>query len=331
MDKLVLSTQGMPAQFDDRARFRTWHDMYVDAYCEFDLRRVDGKPFSASTEFQAIGGIGVAVTDAAVDQVLRNRQHVAGASQRSNFCLAFSRNDAPIVQVQLGREIVHRVESPALVTEAESGDIRQPGGFNFLLLDIPQKLLLERAAGACDVVARPLDAAPQAAAHLKRYIGILPNLTRGESEPVLLDHIATTLMDLVALVLGANGDSADLAKMRGLRAARLEDVFALIRKHFTDPEFSTAHVARKLGLTPRYVNDLLQETGIGFADRVMELRLQAARKMLGDRSRDRMKVIDIAYAAGFGDISHFNRRFRARFGEKPSEARGDPAGEASAA
>ncbi|MDQ6433540.1 AraC family transcriptional regulator [Mesorhizobium sp. LHD-90] len=327
MDKLVLSTQGMPDRLDDRGRFNTWHDMYVAAYCEFDLRRVEDKPFAANTEFQAIGGIGVASTDAAVDRVLRNKQHVAGASLRSNFCLAFSRNAFPIVQVQLGRETVHRIDSPVLVTEGEAGDIRQLGGFNFLLLDIPPQLLIGRVANAYDMVARQLDAAPQVAAHLKRYIGILPQLTQGEPDRLLLDHIAATLIDLVALVLGANGDSADLAKMRGLRAARLEDVFALIRKHFADPAFSTAHVARKLGLTPRYVNDLLQETGIGFAERVTELRLQTARKMLADKGKDRLKVIDIAYAVGFNEVSYFNRRFRQRFGEKPSDARGHADGD----
>jgi AraC-like DNA-binding protein len=321
MERLVLSTEGMPDRLDDRARFNAWHDMYVAAYCEFDLRRVDGKPFSATTEFQQIGGIGVASTAAAVDRLVRNKQHVASASMRSSFCLAFSRNEFPLVQMQLGRQTTHRPESPVLVTEGEALDVTQPGGFNFFLLDIPPKLVLERVAHASDLVAQPLDAAPQAAEHLKRYIGILPHLTRGEPDPSLLAHIETTLVDLVALVLGANGESAELAKLRGLRAARLEDILALIRRHFADPGFSTADVARKLRLSPRYINDLLQETGVGFAARVLELRLQAARKMLADRRSDRLKVIDIAYASGFNEVSYFNRRFRQRFGEKPSDAR----------
>jgi transcriptional regulator GlxA family with amidase domain len=53
----------------------------------------------------------------------------------------------------------------------------------------------------------------------------------------------------------------------------------------------------------------------------LELRLQAARKMLADPRSDRLKVIDIAYASGFNEVSYFNRRFRQRFGEKPSDAR----------
>jgi AraC-like DNA-binding protein len=34
-----------------------------------------------------------------------------------------------------------------------------------------------------------------------------------------------------------------------------------------------------------------------------------------------LAIIDIAFAAGFGDVSHFNRVFRHRFGETPSGIR----------
>jgi hypothetical protein len=33
------------------------------------------------------------------------------------------------------------------------------------------------------------------------------------------------------------------------------------------------------------------------------------------------KIVDIAYDCGFGDVSHFNRRFRRRFGAAPSKFR----------
>jgi AraC-like DNA-binding protein len=34
-----------------------------------------------------------------------------------------------------------------------------------------------------------------------------------------------------------------------------------------------------------------------------------------------MAIIDIAFTAGFGDVSHFNRMFRRRYGETPSDVR----------
>ena len=44
----------------------------------------------------------------------------------------------------------------------------------------------------------------------------------------------------------------------------------------------------------------------------MELKLCKARDMLAGASP--LKIIEIAYACGFGDISYFNRCFRRRFG-----------------
>ncbi len=43
--------------------------------------------------------------------------------------------------------------------------------------------------------------------------------------------------------------------------------------------------------------------------------------MLADRRCAGLRVAEIAFAAGFSDISHFNRSFRRRFGLTPTAAR----------
>lgn len=99
---------------------------------------------------------------------------------------------------------------------------------------------------------------------------------------------------------------------------------ARIRADFTSPGISAEAGVTKLGLSTRYVNRLLHESGAGFAERVMELRLERARAMLADRRHDRLKVIDIAHDCGFSDVSHFNRCFRRRFGVTPLDIRFGP-------
>jgi len=44
--------------------------------------------------------------------------------------------------------------------------------------------------------------------------------------------------------------------------------------------------------------------------------------MLSDIRNDATRVSDIALAAGFNDVSYFNRRFRVRFGASPTQYRG---------
>ena len=54
---------------------------------------------------------------------------------------------------------------------------------------------------------------------------------------------------------------------------------------------------------------------------LLEKRLEKAAALLRDGDwRDR-KIADIALAAGFNDLSHFNRSFRRRFGATPSDLR----------
>ena len=158
--------------------------------------------------------------------------------------------------------------------------------------------------------------------HLGRYIDFLLGSGEIADDPQLSERISATLLDLVALSLGTNGDSANIAQMSGLRAARVQEILADIKANFADPAFSPQTVALKLGLSPRYVQDLLQETGTSFTDRVVELRLQKARAMLADVRHGRLKVSDIAFASGFGNVSYFNQVFRRRFGASPTQFRG---------
>jgi AraC-like DNA-binding protein len=69
------------------------------------------------------------------------------------------------------------------------------------------------------------------------------------------------------------------------------------------------------------VQDILHESGKGFAERVMELRLQRAGELLSRAHMTKRKVSDIAYSCGFNDLSYFHRAFRRRFGMTPTGAR----------
>jgi AraC-like DNA-binding protein len=44
--------------------------------------------------------------------------------------------------------------------------------------------------------------------------------------------------------------------------------------------------------------------------------------MLAAALHDRLRVIEIAHACGFNDVSYFNRCFRRRFGASPMQYRG---------
>ena len=137
----------------------------------------------------------------------------------------------------------------------------------------------------------------------------------------LMIHASDTIIDLVGLSTGLKSRRDEGVELGGLRRARLAAIEQKIGLHFAESGFSVPVIARELGLSARYIYELLQDSGAGFGERVMELRLLKTRFMLSDRRNDHLRISEIAFQCGFNDISHFNRSFRRRFGCAPSSAR----------
>ncbi len=112
----------------------------------------------------------------------------------------------------------------------------------------------------------------------------------------------------------------------GLRAARRAAILREIDRRSADPDLSALTIARQLGVTPRYVHLLLEVTGKSFTHHVLERRLQKAATLLRDPRWRQRKIADIAAAAGFNDLSYFNRTFRRHYDATPAAMRA-PAGQ----
>ncbi len=149
---------------------------------------------------------------------------------------------------------------------------------------------------------------------LKAYVAALPE---DMADPGLGRLAARHVCDLIAAAVGSRNGSDDERIHESVRAGRL----AAIRRCLAqNPTQSIEEVAARLGLSPRYLQLLFQEAGTTFSRHALELRLDAARRML-DNGRDGLSIAAIAYEAGFGDLSYFNRCFRRRYGMTPKEAR----------
>src|SRR5205807_5226449 len=126
-----------------------------------------------------------------------------------------------------------------------------------------------------------------------RYLGILQDASAFPA-PQLQGVAATHVHDLLALALGSTCEAVETANC-GLRVARLQSILAEITTDFADPRFSLADIAKKLGISARYVQDVLHDTGRSFTKRVTELRLRKARAILRGARKGSSKIIDIAY------------------------------------
>jgi AraC-like DNA-binding protein len=170
-----------------------------------------------------------------------------------------------------------------------------------------------------DLAGQPVRPGPA----LRLLDGYLQSLTSLEEppSPELAPIIGEHLLDLLAAALGPTAEAAEVIAKRGVKAARLRAILAEVARRFSDPSFDLDNVAGTLGLSRRYIQELLEETGKSFTEHLVERRLERASAMLSDQRCQHLAIIDIAFAVGFGDVSHFNRVFRRRFGETPSAVR----------
>lgn len=104
-------------------------------------------------------------------------------------------------------------------------------------------------------------------------------------------------------------------------AARLAAIKAQIAREFGRQDFSIEVVARAQDVTPRYVQKLFEAEGSTFTRFLLSHRLEAAHAALCQPEHAERSISAIAFDAGFGDLSYFNRSFRQRFGITPSKAR----------
>lgn len=187
-------------------------------------------------------------------------------------------------------------------------------------------LVVPRAALA-PLVANVEDAAMRVIPRGNEALRLLTNYLKAVcKEPALaapeLRHlVATHVHDLVATMLGATRDGAAVANERGVKAARLAAVKADIVAHLDRRDFTLAALAARQQVTPRYIQMLFEVEGVTFSQFLLEQRLARVHRMLTDTRHAGASVSAIAFAAGFGDLSHFNRSFRRRYGASPSEIR----------
>lgn len=129
----------------------------------------------------------------------------------------------------------------------------------------------------------------------------------------------TLLHGVTALALTQSGSG--ISPSCAEREAQLQRLKALTLKSLEQADLNPAMLAARAGISTRTLHRLFATSGTSFADWLRERRLERCWDELTRRGTSRRRSISgVALASGFGDLSTFNRAFRARFGITPRAA-----------
>jgi AraC-like DNA-binding protein len=314
-----FSSDQLFTHLSDEAKAAAWYEIMNSGGYSIDYVADRDRPFWCGLSTMDIGRVNLARSAGTTAYAERTKRHVA-IDGREGFRLFLNQSSSVMNWRHPTTEFDLRNGEAFLTAASEPGRLTVVPGSYVDFITVPAEAFAALHADFGSALQRRLVIDNEALKLLRRYWQLLASQDPLAS-PALIAHAEGTLLDLLALATGAKGDAAAEASLRGLRAARLTAILANLRAGFANPHLSTRTVARDLNLSVRYVNDLLAETGRSFAEHVLELRLQRVRQTLTDRAHDTRRISDIAYAAGFSDISYFNRCFRRRFGCTPGALR----------
>ncbi|HKS61075.1 MAG TPA: AraC family transcriptional regulator [Xanthobacteraceae bacterium] len=219
---------------------------------------------------------------------------------------------------QSGREIELGEGDATLVSFTETLDTSHRAPGDMLVLRFPRPQLAQRIADARERELRRIPHGTPALSLLRDYVSLIK---QEQASDDLQQCIVSHFYDLAAVAIGATRDAAEQAQGCGLRAARLHAIKRDVAQNLGQPGLSVTALALRHGCTPRLIQRLFEGEGTSFTDYVLTQRLICAHRLLTDPHHAAEKISTIAFDAGFGDVSYFNRVFRERYGDTPSAIR----------
>jgi AraC-like DNA-binding protein len=306
-----FSTDALP----EAERIGIFREVFAQKILGMDIEPLPGRRFRTDMSVKQLSGLNIVWARNSAVRAGRTRHLIADGKDG----LAFQWASPPGFGEHLGREVELGANDGILISCCDPGSIAIPSVGRLVSLTLPRNALGPLLQDADGCLARPVPSNTPALRLLAQYVEILRDdsvAASAELQSLAVAHIR----DLLALALGPTRDALELARRRGVRAARLQAIKKDIFES-TEGALSVDLIAARHRISPRHVQRLFEEEGTTFTEFVREQRLLRAHSMLISRRFGGRSVSTIALDAGFGDLSYFNRVFRRRFGLSPSEVR----------
>jgi AraC-like DNA-binding protein len=309
----ILSTDGVAP--GEREAF--WRQALSETFVPMTVGAATGERFAGCIRSDWIGRLMVAEVAATAQDVQRTRREISRTDAEYLQIGMVYRGAARVVQD--GREAVLGAGDFAVFETTRPFRWTFDGDWDVGAFTLPRGSVGLSEAESRLLTARRLDGQAGITGVVSRFLRDLASnadhLSGAQSERVLAD-----LTDLVVTLLGdwANGSEVVRSSLQRALIFRIKDY---IDRRLADPTLGPAEIAAAVNISTRYLHMLFAGEHRSVSQYVRGLRLERCRRDLLDPRLADQSISTIAFRWGFGDLSGFNRAFRAAFGATPREVR----------
>jgi AraC-like DNA-binding protein len=293
--------------------FGNWADDLAAAFVRLEPRRTADQPFEGAISKVDAVPIQVSLVTATRHTVLRLASHIALSTD--DLCFVNLQLEGLGRTTQRGYEQISGPGDLALADTTEPFEIANCHNFKLFCFAVPRQLLPK---GLLDRPRLNLSRT-EAGRALSRTLA-------GYAELYLIDcqHPKTSAL-IGAHVIDLISHAPEILTDSPVERVHVPVLMSMMLDHIDrrtdDPELCAATLAARFRCSERYVHRLFATTGRSVGEHVNEKRIAACTRKLLDHNSAHKTIAEIAFSAGFRDISHFNRLFKRSNGLTPREFR----------
>ena len=300
------------ADVHPRDRVACWVDGLCDTIVHVDCEPRRDEPFFAEIRADSAAEIRAA-TYSSVGQVVTRSSRKIAQRPADMFTLGVQLAGHGFGS-QDGRDLVLRPGDLVLYDMTRPFRLIFSGSFVRTTLIFPRAALLRRLGAAERFIGRSIDGTVGVGGMLSALLRELPS--RLDTIPVpVRERVSENLLDLIATAFLSEGEGVPPSTGMTLVRAKL-----WIETHLGEA-LSAERIAGACRLSARHLNRLFEREGTSLMRYVWDRRLTRCHREMTDPAMRSRSVGEIAFAAGFNDLSHFSRSYRARYGCAPRNAR----------
>ena len=299
-------------QVHPRDRTPYWVDQICHG-CQMDCEPRGGTAFFGQATIADLAGVLQVGSGHSTDQVLRRSPQQIARGDVEFFHVAVQASGRSLVS-QDGYEIILEPGDFTLLDRSRPYQYTYNGEFSQIVLMMRRDLLSPRIGSAAPFTATRIDGTKDIGGLLSPMLRQLPALVISMPDAVR-ERVAQNIIDLIATALLSHGSRARVSS--GMTLVRVK---FWIETHLSG-DLSAERIAAECKVTARHLNRLFAREDTSLMQYLLERRLARCRHDLTDATMRHRTISDIAIAAGFKDLSHFSRAYRARYGWTASDDR----------